>query len=175
MTLENQTFVFHERQQFRQRWLWAVLLLAVVPTLVLLIYGLYYQIIRGRPFGNHPASDQLLIVVTVVTFITTAAAVGATWIARLDTYVTAGEIIVHFWPFHFGPRHFPLHDVARAYACEYSPITEYGGWGIRYGFTHGWAYNVSGNQGVQLELTNGKRILIGSQRSEELAKAIGKN
>jgi hypothetical protein len=37
----------------------------------------------------------------------------------------------------------------------------------------GWAYNVRGNRGVQLELANGKRILIGSQRAEELAGAIG--
>jgi hypothetical protein len=34
-------------------------------------------------------------------------------------------------------------------------------------------YNVSSNQGVQLELANGQRILIGSQRAEELAQAIG--
>ena len=42
----------------------------------------------------------------------------------------------------------------------------------QYTFTRGKAYNVSGNEGVQLELTNGKRILIGSQRADELADAI---
>ena len=34
------------------------------------------------------------------------------------------------------------------------------------------AYNVSGDRGVQLELVNGTRLLIGSQRSEELVKTI---
>ena len=59
-------------------------------------------------------------------------------------------------------------------ARTYRPLLEYGGWGIRYApFGKGWAYNVHGSQGVQLELTNGKRILIGSQRAEELARAIG--
>jgi len=53
----------------------------------------------------------------------------------------------------------------------YSPISDYGGWGIRYG-SIGKAYNVSGNRGVQLELLNGERILIGSQKPEELAAAI---
>jgi hypothetical protein len=58
-------------------------------------------------------------------------------------------------------------------ARTYRPILEYGGWGIRYSpFGKGWAYNISGNQGVQLELMNGKRILIGSQRAEELARTI---
>jgi hypothetical protein len=34
------------------------------------------------------------------------------------------------------------------------------------------AYNVSGDRGVQIELLNGKRLLIGSQRAEELWQAI---
>jgi hypothetical protein len=59
-------------------------------------------------------------------------------------------------------------------ARTYRPILEYGGWGIRYSpFGQGCAYNVSGNRGVQLELADGQRILIGSQRAEELARAIG--
>mgnify|MGYP001089165244 CR=1 FL=1 len=34
------------------------------------------------------------------------------------------------------------------------------------------AYNVSGDRGVQIELLNGKRLLIGSQQAEELLRAI---
>jgi hypothetical protein len=34
------------------------------------------------------------------------------------------------------------------------------------------AYNVSGNRGLQLELTNGKKILLGTQRPEEIAQAL---
>ena len=67
----------------------------------------------------------------------------------------------------------PLDDIVRWEARTYRPILEYGGWGIRYRIGKGWAYNVSGNQGVQLELANGQRILIGSQRAMELAMAIG--
>jgi hypothetical protein len=53
----------------------------------------------------------------------------------------------------------------------YSPLRDYGGWGIRYG-SKGKAYNVSGNRGVRLELSNGKRLLFGSQRPEELSEAV---
>ena len=53
----------------------------------------------------------------------------------------------------------------------YSPITEYGGWGIKWG-SGGKAYNVSGNRGVQQEFTDGKRLLIGSQKPEQLDSAI---
>jgi hypothetical protein len=67
----------------------------------------------------------------------------------------------------------PLTEIVRWETRTYRPVLEYGGWGIRYGAGNGWAYNVSGNQGVQLELANGQRILIGSQRAKELAWAIG--
>jgi hypothetical protein len=65
----------------------------------------------------------------------------------------------------------PLKNVARAYARTYRPLREYGGWGIRYGFD-GKAFNMRGNQGVQLVLQNGEKVLIGSQRPAELAEAI---
>ena len=51
------------------------------------------------------------------------------------------------------------------------PIRDYGGWGIRYG-PGGKACNISGKHGVQIELLNGERLLIGSRRSEEFISAI---
>jgi hypothetical protein len=67
-----------------------------------------------------------------------------------------------------------LAEIVHRETRTYRPILEYGGWGVRYSFVRkGWAYTVSGNRGVQLQLANGKRILVGSQRAEELARAIG--
>ena len=58
-------------------------------------------------------------------------------------------------------------------AKTYDPM-EYGGWGVRgWPDRYGWAYNVSGNRGVQIEFKNGHRLMLGSQRADELAKAIG--
>ena len=48
---------------------------------------------------------------------------------------------------------------------------DYSGLGIRHG-RKGKAYNVSGNRGVQLGLSNGKQLMIGTQRPEELAEAL---
>ena len=36
------------------------------------------------------------------------------------------------------------------------------------------AYNVSGNQGVELTLRDGRQVMLGSQRPQELADAIAK-
>lgn len=56
---------------------------------------------------------------------------------------------------------------------EHSAVRGRFSWGICYSLGQGWAFNGSGHQGVQLDLTNDKRILIGAQRIDELARAIG--
>lgn len=62
-------------------------------------------------------------------------------------------------------------EISSAEKREYRPIAEYGGWGYRIG-PSGKAYNAQGNEGVQLVLKNGGRVLIGSQRADELAGLI---
>ena len=53
----------------------------------------------------------------------------------------------------------------------YSPVIEYGGWGMRYG-RNGTAFNVRGNVGIQIVKKDGKRILIGTQLEKDAMKAL---
>jgi hypothetical protein len=62
-------------------------------------------------------------------------------------------------------------ETTHAEVRTYSPLREYGGWGIR-GPRKRRAYNVSGDEGVQLVLVDGCVVLIGSQRANELADPI---
>lgn len=64
-----------------------------------------------------------------------------------------------------------FNDVQTWEIRTYRPILEYGGWGIRFG-RKGTAYNVKGNQGLQLTLNSGKRILIGTQRQDDLKRIL---
>ena len=47
----------------------------------------------------------------------------------------------------------------------------YYGWGLRL-TPHGWLYNVSGLDAVELELTNGRRVRVGTDQPRELVRAI---
>jgi hypothetical protein len=62
-------------------------------------------------------------------------------------------------------------EVARAYLRRYDPLGEYGGWGIK-GTSQNRAYNIANEEGLQLELHNGRRLLLGTQRPTELAQAL---
>ena len=68
-------------------------------------------------------------------------------------------------------RTIPIADVTHVETRTCAPLREYGGWGIR-GLGSNRAYNVSENQGVEVVLFDGRKVLIGSQRAEELAQAI---
>jgi len=47
----------------------------------------------------------------------------------------------------------------------------YYGWGIRY-TPHGWLYNVSGFDAVQIKLRNGRQYRIGTDQPNELATVL---
>jgi hypothetical protein len=45
------------------------------------------------------------------------------------------------------------------------------GWGIHW-FPSGWIYNVGGFEAVEIEMRDGRRLRIGSDEADDLAKAI---
>lgn len=156
--MQDEVTLFRERQYFGQGWLWALVLGTAIP--VIIFVGLLCL------KDGKKALPGFLIVIGVE-----AAAIALIWFAHLDIAVTPREIVAKFTPFHLSERRIPLTDVIEAKRRHYDPLTEYGGWGIRYG-GQGWAWNVSGDEGVQLVLAGGKRILIGSQKPAELEAAI---
>jgi hypothetical protein len=162
---------FHETQRFRQRWVWAVIIASIALAVLITGFGVWQQVVRGVPFGDEPTSNTGLLFAFGLTVAIGLGVILLIKASQLDVAVRDDEIFIRFRPFHLNGRHIALRDVADAKMRVYRPILEYGGWGIRMGFS-GMAYNVSGNEGVQLVLADGSRVLIGSQRSRELEAAI---
>ena len=163
--------LFSEEQRFRQRWLWVLLIVAVAPIPPVFWYGVLRQVVGGHPWGSRPMSDAGLLTLAVLDTLFTVGLLALYWTARLVTIVQSDGLLVRFRPFHLRPRRIDLSDVVSVEAVTYSPLRQYGGWGIRFGLG-GRAYNVSGNRGVRLTRRSGRRLLIGSQRPDELAAAV---
>ncbi len=160
----NANPLYREVQYFRQLWLWIL----VLSISLIAIWGMVQQLFLGKPFGNNPAPDAILIVVVIIF------GFGfpyAFYKMSLTTEVSSDGIYYRFFPFQLSFHKIRLEDLAKYEVRTYSPIKDYGGWGIRYG-RRDKAYNVSGNRGVQLEFLNGDRLLFGSQQPEEFAKAL---
>ncbi len=155
--------LFREEQGFTQWWIWSVLLLVAG----LAWWTFVQQIVRGIPFGTHPAPDWAVWLVLVL------CGVGLPLFffrCRLVTTVTPGHLRVHLRLVR--RRDVPVDRILAAEVIEYRPLREYGGWGIRYNRKLGWAYTAHGHRGVRLRLADDGGLLVGSQRPEALMLAL---
>ena len=157
--------LFTERQRFKQWWLWLILL----GTNGLFLFGVYKQVIGGQQFGNKPMSNTGLLISTGLTILLTLLFVSF----RLDTQIRKDGIYVRFFPVHIRFKYYAWDTLTKFYIRQYGAISEYGGWGIRLGlFGKGTAYNVSGDKGLQLEFKSNKKLLIGTNKADELANTL---
>lgn len=151
---------FTETQSFLRSW-WPLLLLPVLLVVFLPVLGTVYGPGRGPATG----------------LVTTTGAITALLIAfllltlRLETQVDATGINYRMRPFQGSWRHLPWAAIRTAQVRTYSPIGEYGGWGFK-GTARNRAYNVAGSAGLQLELTDGSRLLLGTQQPEALRQVL---
>ena len=146
---------FIEEQTFRKSWVMYLTLISVaIP-----IYGMYQQYVLGEPFGNKPMSDTGLF--SLLFF--TVAIVGFIWMIKLSTHIDDFQIKMSFFP--LTSKTVKWSEVLSAKVVNYGFV---GGWGIRLWTKFGTVYNISGNQGLAIELKNGKTFLIGTQKETEL-------
>ncbi len=156
---------FTESQKFTQWWLWIVL----IGMTGIFLFGLYQQIILKIPFGDKPVSSMTLMLISIIPLLILVLFL----ISKLETEINESGISYRFFPFHINKKTIPWEQIEKAYVRKYSPISEYGGWGFRLGlFGKGRALTVSGTQGLQLILLNGKKLLIGTIRPDELNKCL---
>jgi hypothetical protein len=90
---------------------------------------------------------------------------------RLIVTVGEDQITIRYKP--FTTRRIGFEEIESCEARTYKPIKEYAGWGIKGWSVERMSYSVSGKEGVELSLRDGKRVMIGSQKTGQLAEAIG--
>lgn len=151
---------FEEIQRFRQWWIWV--LLTFLP--LIFVWGIIQQAVFGIPFGSKPAPTSFLALMGLIPL----TMLFLFYSMNLKTKIDHNGISYKMFPFHFKFRQLNWDEIQEAYAREYRPLREYGGWGIKYRGKSGKAYNVSGNKGLQIVLKDGKKILLGTNKYEEL-------
>lgn len=149
----NTTIRFTETQRFTQWWLWLLL----IGLSAVIISAMIYQITYEQPVGDNPMSDSGLIISSVIILLLNV----IFFIFKLETHIDKEGIHIRFFPFHMKFRTYKWVDMSECYLRQYSPISEFGGWGIK-GWPSNMAFNVSGNQGIQITFKEGKKLLIGT-------------
>lgn len=143
--------IFYEIQQFRQKWIWTILLIV--------LFVLFLPIISG----------VVSILLGVILILTGFCFIWLFYSMKLITEIKGDSIHIKFSP--FTTQIIPFSEIIKYEIRQYRPIIEYGGWGIRFNRS-GKAYTVSGNIGIQIQLSAGKGILIGTQQPNEFLQAM---
>jgi hypothetical protein len=155
---------FKEVQRYPKAWIWTmnILIFAVVVYEFLIVFVL-----------NKPASGQkedhifLLFMLVPVGLIILFNSI------RMETEIRRDGICFRFFPFIRKFKMIRWEEIQRCYVRTYRPIAEYGGRGIRAGWKRkSMAYNIQGRTGLQIELKNGRRILLGTQKGKEVEGII---
>ena len=164
--------VFKEQQRFTQTWFILILIIAVAIPLGIGVYGIIKQLIYKIPFGDKPMSDIGLIIFTFSMLLVTFLIFYIQLITRIDEK----GIHYQFFPFHFSMKTISWEKVHKVGVRKYLPISEFGGWGLKGGFFFNKgkekAINISGDIGIQLVLKNEKKLLIGTQKKEEVIQIL---
>ena len=158
---------FNEVQRFKVWWAW----LGVLALNVLFIFAIVQQVIFGKAFGLKPAPDYVLILIEAVVLLLLIFLLSI----KLKTSITDSGICYRFYPFQFKETMIEWHQLRDAYMREYNSFHEYGGWGIRFGTAKaGRAINTSAssNTGLQLQFNDGKLLLIGTRKPDEIKMII---
>jgi hypothetical protein len=149
---------YKEIQRFNQWWVWVLLLVVFLSTIIPVI-----------TLSSENGFDTSFSWALVFPILLTLGAIILLYYLRLETTIDAQGIHYKFFP--LPKKLIPWQEMEECYVRQYSPLREYGGWGIRFGFS-GKAFNVKGNKGIQVKLKSGKKILFGTQNETEVKNVI---
>ena len=166
--MKKHTNVLYREIQRPRNVLWWVFILAET---VFMWYWFMKQIIFGIPVGDNPAPDVLTIIAWLVFGI--AFPVLMLGVLKLTAEVREDGVYLRYAPFHFRYKQFLFKKIRHYESMTYSPIKRFGGWGVRLNFDGETAYNLSGKEGIKIEMQY-ETVVIGTQRPEEFKKAMDK-
>jgi hypothetical protein len=154
--------IFKEEQRFTQP---ILIVMISISTLVFL------GILLKEYFTENSKMESLELTLIIVFYF---ACIIPLLFFKLTTRIDEKGIHYKFFPFHRSYKIKTWAEIKSANVRKYDAISEYGGWGFKGSFRRkkGKAINVKGSIGIQLELTNSKKLLIGTQKENDVKKVL---
>ncbi|MCS5490430.1 hypothetical protein [Algoriphagus limi] len=149
--------IYNESQTYRGTWLMYLLLMTEIPMLILV-----FVIMKTSKTDPNEIALATAIIIGVV---------GLTFFLlmniRLDSRIDEIGIHYRYVPFINKWRTIPRSQIRNIEVISYSPITDFGGWGIK-GNRSTKAYSIIGDKGMSIITDEKKKIMIGTQKAGEL-------
>ena len=163
---------FKEKQRFDNPLILILVILGLGSAVGVVGFGMFRQLATGEPWGDNPMSDTGLIITFLVVLAVAVFIFGLLFSLTLHTEIRQNGIRFRFPPLIRNWKEISKENIKHYEVRKYNPILEYGGWGIRVSLRKGKAYNIKGNIGLQLILTGNKKVLIGTQKGNDIGAAM---
>lgn len=161
-TLEYARPTFEERQRLHVGRGMGVFLCAIA-LIGIAGYAVLFQLSHGQIIGA--AAGMILVAAAVIVLIPFFV------MPAMTTRVDGEGLHVRFGVMPW--RTITAGSIAAVEPCTYDARKDFGGWGMRLRVRgRNDCYTIGGNEGVWLTLLHGQRVLVGSERRDELATAI---
>lgn len=158
--------IYQEKQQFRQPWLWFVLIsITALTVFVTTNIQMKNNFINGRDMGNGSGGAIFGIVISFLVIL-------LFFLTNLDLKLSSTGIQLKFFPLVLKPKLYLWEEIKSIKLRKYQPLQEFGGWGIRIGLGKRIAYSVSGNFGLELFMNDGRIIMIGIKNPKMIEQTI---
>lgn len=151
--------IFREAQQFRQLWLWALLISGtVLPLILIMVFSWRDPKLSPLETIGITALAALIPGINMVVFLVT----------KLETVVTNEGLFYRWRPYFSKYTMLSWQEIGSITTRRY-PYLKYGYHTNR---EFGKVHNIDGDKGIQFELMNGKRIYIGTQKLAAFQHAV---
>ncbi|QEC45445.1 hypothetical protein [Pseudobacter ginsenosidimutans] len=152
--------LFSEDQQFRQWWLWLI----IIGVFVMVVAG-NYSILMARE-RNYPKFErEIVIFATIIPLLNLL----FFYIYSFQTVITDEGIYYRWRPFRKKYKEIKWNNLLRVAVKDRFMK----GLGAKYQLGYGWTHQVSGKKGVEIE-AGGSRVWLGTQRMDALLHALEK-
>lgn len=154
--------VFKEEQRFTQTWFVVIMILSILIPVGIITQEFMKEDSNLKPTSFIGIIAMLIIFIVPIFFI------------KLKTKIDEMGIHYQFFPFHLSLKSISWNEIKEAYVRNYDPIGEYGGWGLKGGWSkkRGKAINVSGDVGIQLVLKDESKLLIGTNKESDAKRVL---
>jgi hypothetical protein len=162
--------LFQEEEKFREWWRTLLVLAGTIPAIISLVYSFFKLGGNNDPFNR----STMPTIISVMLFVFLLSTIWVYFSCKLELWIDQKGIHYRFFPLIYRIKFISKEEIQRFEIRKYSAVFDYGGRGFRRGFGRKWgrALTISGNMGLQLYLTNGKKVLFGTQRSQAILYAM---
>ena len=157
--------VFIEEQNFKKWWLLIIIIISFIGALFPFIY-------MREEISEIESEAFLGMIIIFITFFLTF---GLIYSIKLTIKINEQGLYYKYFPIHFSEKFIPWNEIETCEVRKYSSFSEYGGYGYKkqfFGKNKGTAMNTGGNIGIQLKLKNGNKLLIGTEKQQEVESVL---